>query len=71
MTTYAAVAMGSTWVERHITLDRTMWGSDQLCSLEPHAMFKLVRGIRDMEKALGSSDKIVTPSELSKITSLR
>ena len=69
--TIASVALGAEIIERHVTLDRTMWGSDQLCSLEPHAMFKLVRGIRDMEKALGSSDKIVTPSELSKITSLR
>ena len=51
VTTFASVAMGATWVERHITLDRNMWGSDQKSSIEPSGLFKLVKGIRDIEKA--------------------
>ena len=51
VTTYAAVALGATWVERHITLDQQMWGSDQKSSIEPSGMFKLVKGIREIEKA--------------------
>lgn len=53
VTTFAAVAMGCSWVERHITLDRTMWGSDQTASVEPQGLIKLVKGIRDIEKAFG------------------
>ena len=52
VTTYAAVVMGSNWIERHITLDRNMWGSDQSSSIEPSGLIKLVKGIRDIEKAL-------------------
>ena len=51
VSTFAAVAMGSTWVERHVTLDRNMWGSDQSSSIEPSGLIKLVKGIRDIEKA--------------------
>ncbi len=51
VTTFAAVAMGATWVERHITLDRTMWGSDQNSSIEPSELIKLVKGIREIEYA--------------------
>lgn len=51
VTTYAAVAMGSTWVERHVTLDRSMWGSDQKSSVGPEGLIKLVRGIRAIDKA--------------------
>ena len=51
ITTFASVAMGAEWVERHITLDRTMWGSDQSSSIEPSGLIKLVKGIRDIEKA--------------------
>tara|TARA_Y100000389_G_scaffold190603_1_gene215630 strand:+ start:3177 stop:3998 length:822 start_codon:yes stop_codon:yes gene_type:complete len=51
VTTFAAVAMGSTWVERHITMDREAWGSDQKASIEPSGLFKLVKGIRDIELA--------------------
>ena len=43
VTTFAAVAMGATWVERHITLDRIMWGSDQLSSVEPGGLIMLVK----------------------------
>ena len=52
VTSFAAVAIGSTWVERHVTLDRTMWGSDQSSSIEPSGLIKLVKGIRDIEKAI-------------------
>ena len=51
VTTFAGVAMGATWIERHITMDRESWGSDQKASIEPSGLFKLVKGIRDIEKA--------------------
>ena len=51
VTSFAAVAMGATWVERHVTLDRGMWGSDQSSSIEPSGLIKLVKGIKDIEKA--------------------
>ena len=51
VTTYAAVALGSTWIERHITMDRNMWGSDHSSSIEPDGLIKLVKGIRAIEKA--------------------
>jgi N-acetylneuraminate synthase len=49
VTTFAAVALGANWIERHITLNHNMWGSDHLSSLEPSGLFKLVKGIRDIE----------------------
>jgi len=70
--TFAAVALGVTWVERHVTLARTMWGSDQMASVEPIGMMKLINGIRDIESALGSvGPREVLGSELSKRKSLR
>ena len=71
LTTIASISLGAKIIERHITLDKGMWGSDQACSLEPHAMFKLVRGIRELEQALGSSEKIITEAEMEKMKSLR
>lgn len=72
VTTFATVPMGVTWVERHITLDRTMWGSDQVASVEPSGLIKLVKGIRDIEKSLGGNNKRqILPSELKKSKSLR
>ena len=72
VTTFATIPMGVTWVERHVTLDRTMWGSDQMASVEPSGLFKLVKGIRDIESALGGNSKrILLQSELSKRKSLR
>ena len=62
-TTIASVCMGATIIERHITLDRTMWGTDQMCSVEPQGLIKLVRGIRELEEALGDGVKIVTEKE--------
>lgn len=63
-TTVAAVALGATFVERHITLDRTMWGSDQAASVEPWGMMRLVRDIRAVETAVGDGVKRVYDSEL-------
>ncbi len=72
VTTFASVALGSSWIERHITLDRTMWGSDQLASVEPIGLMKLVKGIRDIDKSIGvAAPRKVLGSELSKRKSLR
>ena len=72
VTTFAAVAMGTTWIERHITLDRNMWGSDHKSSVEPSGLIKLVKGIRDIESALGEGGpRKVLGSELEKRNSLR
>jgi len=62
-TTIASVCLGATIIERHITLDRTMWGTDQMCSVEPQGLIKLVRGIQELNKALGDGKKIVTETE--------
>lgn len=72
VTTFATVPLGVTWIERHITLDRTLWGSDQLASVEPAGLIKLVKGIRDIEKALGGNHgRKILPGELLKQSSLR
>jgi N-acetylneuraminate synthase len=63
-TTVAAVALGACAVERHITLDRAMWGSDQSASVEPWGLMRLVRDIRVVEKALGDGVKRVYDSEI-------
>lgn len=63
-TTWAAVALGACFVERHITLDRANWGSDQAASVEVDGFYRLVRNIRDIEIALGDGIKRVYPSEL-------
>ncbi len=59
----AAVAVGATSIERHITLDRTMYGSDQSASIEPTGLIHLVRDIRVVESALGSGTKSITEKE--------
>jgi N-acetylneuraminate synthase len=70
-TTYAAVVLGASFVERHITLDRAMWGSDQSASVEPWGFRRLVRDIRVTEKALGDGSKQVYESEQPIIDKLR
>ncbi|WP_149956618.1 N-acetylneuraminate synthase family protein [Zafaria cholistanensis] len=67
----AAVALGAVTVERHITLDRTMWGSDQASSLEPKGFEALIRDIRILEEALGDGVKRVFPGELAPLSRLR
>lgn len=59
-----AVVLGACAVERHITLDRTMWGSDQAASLEPEGLRKLVRDIRNVNDFLGDGIKKVYESEI-------
>lgn len=58
-----AVAAGATSIERHITLDRNMYGSDQKASIEPYELCKLVKDIRDTEKIMGTGEKVLTPAE--------
>ncbi len=70
-TTVAAVALGASVIERHITLDRTMWGSDQAASVELAGMRRLVRDIRVVESALGDGVKQVYPGELAAMKKLR
>jgi N-acetylneuraminate synthase len=70
-TTIASVALGATIVERHITLDRTMWGTDQMCSVEPQGLIRLVRGIRELEAAMGTGVKVVTENEKNMKEKLR
>jgi N-acetylneuraminate synthase len=69
--TYAAVAKGATFIERHITLDRASWGSDQAASVEVMGMYRLVKDIRDIEKALGDGIKKVYDSEKKSMAKLR
>lgn len=58
-----AVAAGATSIERHITLDRNMYGSDQKASIEPYELCELVKKIRETEKMMGTGDKVLTPAE--------
>jgi N-acetylneuraminate synthase len=67
----AAVALNACVVERHITLDRAMWGSDQAASLEPNGINKLVGQIRLVEKSLGDGVKRVLEREQPIIHKLR
>ena len=69
--TLAAVALGAVYVERHFTLDRSMWGTDQAASVEPGGFRRLVKDIRVIEQALGDGDKRVTPGELEAMRKLR
>lgn len=66
-----AVALGATSVERHFTLDRAMWGSDQAASVEPGGFEKLVKYIRVTEQAMGDGVKKVYESEMSSLKKLR
>jgi len=67
----AAVVLGAACVERHITMDRAMWGSDQAASLEPNGVSRLVRDIRLIEQSLGDGVKRVYESEYPIIKKLR
>ncbi|MDP3880112.1 MAG: N-acetylneuraminate synthase family protein [Dehalococcoidales bacterium] len=66
-TTIAAAVLGAKIVERHITLDRAMWGSDQAASMEPQGIQRVVTYVRTIEKAMGDGIKVVYPSEREKI----
>jgi len=69
--TWAAIALGASFVERHITLDRAMWGTDQAASVEIVGLIRLVSNIRDIEKSLGDGIKKVYESEISSRRKLR
>lgn len=69
--TAVAVALGACLVERHITLDRAMWGSDQSASVEPQGLKHLVKYVRVTEKSLGDGVKKVYDSEKSSLSKLR
>lgn len=69
--TVAAVALGACVVERHITLDRSMWGSDQAASVEPSGFERLVKDVRAIEEALGDGVKRVYQSEELTLRKLR
>jgi N-acetylneuraminate synthase len=67
----AAVALGACIVERHITLDRAMWGSDQAASVEPQGFARLVRDIRVVETSMGDGVKRVLDAEVAVMKKLR
>ena len=66
-----AVVLGATSIERHITLDRTMYGSDQAASLEPEGLRRMVNDVRQIEKILGNGKKVVHKSEIPARDKLR
>ncbi len=70
-TSVAAAVMGACMIERHITLDRAMWGSDQAASIEPQGFARMVRDIHTIESALGDGNKVVYDSEVPIIDKLR
>jgi N-acetylneuraminate synthase len=67
----AAAALGACIIERHITTDRAMWGSDQAASLEPNGIMRLVRDIRLVETSLGDAEKRILPVEVPVMEKLR
>jgi N-acetylneuraminate synthase len=68
---YAAAALGITSLERHITLDRAMYGSDQSASIEPNGLRQLVGAVRKIEKAMGNGRKKITNKEVLVAKKLR
>jgi N-acetylneuraminate synthase len=70
-TSAAAMVLGACIIERHITLDRAMWGSDQAASLEPNGINRLIRDIRLIELAMGKAEKKILPCEEPLIKRLR
>lgn len=71
ITSVVSVALGACMVERHITLDRAMWGSDQAASVEPQGFERLVKYVRVTEQSLGDGVKRVYDSELPSLRKLR
>ena len=70
-TSVAAVCLGACVIERHITLDRAMWGTDQAASIEPQGFIRLVRDIRTLEAAMGDGNIKIYDSEKPIIDKLR
>ena len=69
--TWAAVTLGATFVERHVALDRAMWGSDHSASVEIGGLMRLVSNIRDIERALGDGIKRLHATEMAQRQKLR
>jgi N-acetylneuraminate synthase len=69
--TWAAVAIGATFIERHVTLDRSMWGSDHAASVEVGGFERLVANVRDIERAMGDGTKRIYDGELEPRRRLR
>lgn len=67
----AAVALGACMVERHLTLDRAMWGSDQAASLEPNGITRLMRDVRLVESSMGDGQKRLMEREVPIMQKLR
>lgn len=67
----AAVVLGAKIIERHITLDKSLWGTDQQASIEPLGFARLIKDVRTVEKSLGKPIKIVYPEEKSIMLKLR
>lgn len=70
-TTVSSVYLGASIIERHITLDRTMWGTDHMSSVEPQGLIKLVKGIRELEQAYGDGVIRITDSQVPVRNKLR
>jgi N-acetylneuraminate synthase len=72
-TLYTAIGLGSTWIEKHITLNRNLWGSDQKASIEPHELFEIIKNIQHIKLATQypPQNRILFESENSKKNSLR
>lgn len=68
---YGAVALGATSIERHVTLDRSMYGSDQKASIEPEELKDLVARIRELEVAMGDGVRVISPREMETKEKLR
>jgi N-acetylneuraminate synthase len=67
-----ALSLGAEWIEKHITLDRNMWGSDQKSALEPRGLFELIQKIKECELMLeGNKPRIILNSEIPKRNSLK
>ena len=67
----AAAVLGAKIIERHITLDKSMWGTDQQASIEPLGFARLIKDVRVVEKSLGKAVKIVYPEEIKIMQKLR
>jgi N-acetylneuraminate synthase len=67
----AAVVLGAKIIERHITLDKSMWGTDQQASIEPLGFARLIKDVRNVEKSLGKPKKIIYPEERVIMSKLR
>jgi len=63
-TAFASVALGACMIEKHVTLDRSLKGPDHAFALDPHGMEDLVKGVREVEKALGSYNRVLSGKEL-------